>query len=117
MWGRPATQAPDLPGRASSTASGFSQMSSPDPVVVTVRHSHSSPPLAPVANPAEQMRELENSGLDRPQAAIWAQVLAENYRAVLVFLQICQRRAQTERSVLRGQETHAHYEVRPRCDA
>jgi hypothetical protein len=42
---------------------------------------------------AEQMRELENSRLDRAQAAIWSQVLAGDYRAVMVFLQISQRRA------------------------
>jgi hypothetical protein len=42
---------------------------------------------------AEEMRELENARLDRAQAAIWAQVLAGDYRAVMVFLQISQRRA------------------------
>src|SRR5215217_3319033 len=42
---------------------------------------------------AEEMRELENARLDRAQAAIWAQVLAADYRAVRVFLQISQRRA------------------------
>jgi hypothetical protein len=42
---------------------------------------------------AEEMRELENSRLDRAQAAIWAQVLAGDHRAVMVFLQISQRRA------------------------
>ena len=39
------------------------------------------------------MRELENARLDRAQAAIWSQVLAGDYRAVMVFLQISQRRA------------------------
>ena len=39
------------------------------------------------------MRELESAKLDRAQAAIWAQVLAGDYRAVMVFLQISQRRA------------------------
>ena len=42
---------------------------------------------------AEEMRELENARLDRAQAAIWSQVLAGDYRAVMVFLQISQRRA------------------------
>src|SRR5215208_1667353 len=42
---------------------------------------------------AEEMRELENARLDRAQAAIWTQVLAGDYRAVMVFLQISQRRA------------------------
>jgi Homeodomain-like domain len=42
---------------------------------------------------AEQMREIENARLDRAQAAIWSNVLAGDYRAVLVFLQISQRRA------------------------
>ncbi len=42
---------------------------------------------------AEEMRELENQRLDRAQAAIWTQVLAGDYRAVMVFLQISQRRA------------------------
>ena len=42
---------------------------------------------------AQQMRELQNSRLDRAQAAIWPQVLAGDYRAVMVFLQISQRRA------------------------
>ena len=43
---------------------------------------------------AEEMRELENARLDRAQAAIWSKVLAGDYRAVMVFLQISQRRAQ-----------------------
>jgi hypothetical protein len=42
---------------------------------------------------AEEMRELENARLDRAQAAIWTQVLARDYRAVMVFLQISARRA------------------------
>ena len=42
---------------------------------------------------AEEMRELENARLDRAQAAIWTQVLAGDYRAVMVFLQISARRA------------------------
>ena len=42
---------------------------------------------------AEEMRELENARLDRAQAAIWSQVLAGDHRAVMVFLQISQRRA------------------------
>lgn len=42
---------------------------------------------------AEQMRELENSRLDRAQAAIWSQVLAGDHRAVITFLQISARRA------------------------
>jgi transposase len=42
---------------------------------------------------AEEMRELENSRLDRAQAAIWSNVLAGDYQAVMVFLQISQRRA------------------------
>jgi transposase len=42
---------------------------------------------------AEEMRELENARLDRAQAAIWSNVLAGDYRAVTVFLQISQRRA------------------------
>jgi transposase len=42
---------------------------------------------------AEEMRELENARLDRAQAAIWSNVLAGDYRAVMVFLQISQRRA------------------------
>src|SRR5215211_2508674 len=41
----------------------------------------------------EEMRELENARLDRAQAAIWSQVLAGDYRAVMVFLHISQRRA------------------------
>ena len=41
----------------------------------------------------EEMRELENARLDRAQAAIWSQVLAGDYRAVMVFLQISARRA------------------------
>jgi hypothetical protein len=41
---------------------------------------------------AEEMRELENARL-RAQAAIWSQVLAGDYRAVMVFLQISARRA------------------------
>ena len=41
----------------------------------------------------EEMRELENAGLDRAQAAIWSNVLAGDYRAVMVFLQISARRA------------------------
>src|SRR5215211_5924894 len=40
----------------------------------------------------EEMRELENARLDRAQAAIWSQVLAGDYRAVMVFLQISARR-------------------------
>jgi len=39
------------------------------------------------------MRALENARLDRAQAAIWSNVLAGDYRAVMVFLQISQRRA------------------------
>lgn len=35
----------------------------------------------------------EYARLDRAQAAIWSQVLAGNYRAVTVYLQISQRRA------------------------
>jgi hypothetical protein len=42
---------------------------------------------------AEEMRELENASLDRAQAAIWSQVLSGDCRAVMVFLQISQRRA------------------------
>jgi transposase len=42
---------------------------------------------------AEEMREIENARLDRAQAAIWAQVLAGDYRAVITFLQISARRA------------------------
>jgi transposase len=42
---------------------------------------------------AEEMRALENARLDRAQAAIWSNVLAGDYRAVMVFLQISQRRA------------------------
>jgi transposase len=42
---------------------------------------------------AEEMRKLENARLDKAQAAIWASVLAGDYRAVMVFLQISQRRA------------------------
>jgi hypothetical protein len=41
----------------------------------------------------EGMRELENARLDRAQAAIWSRVLAGDYRAVMVFLQISARRA------------------------
>ena len=41
----------------------------------------------------EEMRALENARLDRAQAAIWSNVLAGDYRAVMVFLQISQRRA------------------------
>jgi transposase len=41
----------------------------------------------------EEMRQLENARLDRAQAAIWSQVLAGDYGAVVVFLQISQRRA------------------------
>ena len=51
---------------------------------------------------AEEMRELENARLDRAQAAIWSQVLAGDYRAVMVFLQISQRRAKAERPGLPG---------------
>src|SRR5215211_5500967 len=42
---------------------------------------------------AEAMREIENLRLDRAQAAIWSQVLAGDYRAVIAFVQISQRRA------------------------
>jgi transposase len=42
---------------------------------------------------AEEMRELENARLDRAQAAIWSNVLAGDYGAVMVFLHISQRRA------------------------
>ena len=42
---------------------------------------------------AEEMRELENARLDSAQAAIWSKVLAGDYRAVIVFLQISPRRA------------------------
>jgi hypothetical protein len=42
---------------------------------------------------AEQMRALENARLDRAQAAVWSQVLAGDYRAVITFLQISGRRA------------------------
>ncbi len=42
---------------------------------------------------AEEMRALENLRLDRAQAAIWSQVLAGDYRAMMVFLQISARRA------------------------
>ena len=42
---------------------------------------------------AEEMREIENARLDRAQAAIWSQVLAGDYRAVITFLQISQRRS------------------------
>jgi hypothetical protein len=41
----------------------------------------------------EGMRELENARLDRARAAIWSGVLAGDYRAVMVFLQISARRA------------------------
>jgi len=39
------------------------------------------------------MRALENALLDPAQAAIWSNVQAGDYRAVMVFLQISQRRA------------------------
>jgi transposase len=42
---------------------------------------------------AKEMREIENARLDRAQAAIWASVLAGDYRAVMIFLQIRARRA------------------------
>jgi transposase len=51
---------------------------------------------------AEQMRALENARLDRAHAAIWSNVLAGDYRAVVVFLQISQRAGQTERPGLPG---------------
>ena len=57
---------------------------------------------------AEQMRELENSRLDRAQAGIWSQVLAGDYRAVMVFLQISQRRAK-----LNGLESPASVAISP----
>jgi hypothetical protein len=50
--------------------------------------------LATAENRAvEEMRELENARLDRAQVAIWPNVLVGDYRAVMVFLQISQRRA------------------------
>jgi transposase len=56
----------------------------------------------------EEMRELENARLDRAQAAIWSQVLAGDYRAVMVFLQISQRRAK-----LNGLDSPASVVVSP----
>jgi transposase len=57
---------------------------------------------------AEQMRELENSRLDRAQAAIWSQVLQGDCRAVVVFLQISHRRAK-----LNGLESPASVAISP----
>lgn len=41
----------------------------------------------------EQLRELENARLDRAQAAIWAQVLQGDIKAVQTFISISARRA------------------------
>lgn len=41
----------------------------------------------------DQMRELENSRLDRAQAAIWSKVLEGDHRALDMFLRISSRRA------------------------
>ena len=57
---------------------------------------------------AEEMRELENSRLDRAQAAIWSQVLTGDYRAVMAFLQISARRAK-----LNGLDSPASVVVSP----
>jgi lambda repressor-like predicted transcriptional regulator len=57
---------------------------------------------------AEEMRELENARLDRAQAAIWSQVLAGDYRAVITFLQISQRRAK-----LNGLDSPASVAISP----
>jgi hypothetical protein len=57
---------------------------------------------------AEEMRELENARLDRAQAAIWSNVLPGDYRAVMVFLQISQRRAK-----LNGLDSPASLAISP----
>lgn len=57
---------------------------------------------------AEEMRELENARLDRAQAAIWSNVLAGDYRAVMVFLQISQRRSR-----LNGLDSPASVAISP----
>ena len=59
----------------------------------TVRHLINRTLATAENRAAEEMRELENARLDRAQAAIWSNVLAGDYRAVMVFLQISQRRA------------------------
>src|SRR5829696_2027474 len=59
----------------------------------SVRHLINRTLATAVNRAAEEMRELENARLDRAQAAIWSNVLAGDYRAVMVFLQISQRRA------------------------
>jgi len=56
----------------------------------------------------EEMRALENARLDRAQAAIWSNVLAGDYRAVMVFLQISARRAR-----LNGLDSPASVEISP----
>ena len=59
----------------------------------TVRHLINRTLATAENRAAEEMRELENARLDRAQAVIWSNVLAGDYRAVMVFLQISQRRA------------------------
>ena len=59
----------------------------------TVRHLINRTLATAENRAAEEMREIENARLDRAQAAIWSNVLAGDYRAVMVFLQISQRRA------------------------